>query len=316
MTTLTSPEAKRLQRLIASYERKIRAGFRAKVAQAQASINITELAALIEAGDTQRLLAATSIIPSDVNAVSVAAFIAAADQAGKEIFNATGEVVVFDDLHSNALRIMQNRAFVVASRFTAKQDAAIREVLLDGIRRGINPRQQAVAIRASIGLTATQVKAVNNYRDLLENNDRKVLRRKLRDKRFDRTVNRAIRDDKRIAQAKIDRMVTRYRERYVRYRAGVIAQTEALSAVHRGKEEMFNNAVAQGHITADRLESTWITVQDALRRHSHATMQGQKRPHGQLFVSGAGNFLLHPGDPNAPIEEIANCRCLKVTRID
>ena len=110
-------------------------------------------------------------------------------------------------------------------------------------------------------------------------------------------------------------MVTRYRERYLKYRAETIARTEALSAVHQGKEEMFNHAIAQGHLTSDRLEGTWITKQDALRRHHHGTMQGQKQPHGVRFISGLGNLLLHPGDFDAPVEEIANCRCIKVTRI-
>lgn len=309
-------EQKRLQRLIASYERKIREGFRQKANQAWAAINITELATLIEAGNIEQLLAVAVILPQEVNAVALAGFVAAIDQAGKEIFDATGEVVVFDDVHANALRIMENRAFVVRTQFAAKQEAAIRAVLLDGIRRGVTPRQQAVAIRASIGLTVNQVKAVNNFRDLLENRDRKVLRRKLRDKRFDRTINRAIREDKRIAQDKIDKMVNRYRDRYINYRAGVIAQTEALSAIHRGKEEMFNHAIAAGHITAESLKNTWVTIPDDNRRHSHATMQGQKRAHGEYFVSGAGNLLLHPGDPFAPIGETAHCRCLKVTRID
>lgn len=308
-------EQKRLQRLIASYERKIRNGFLSAVNRAWASVNISELAALIEAGNIEQLLAVSTIIPDEVSAISVAAYLAATDQATREIFEATGTRVVFDDAHENALRIMRNRTFVVLSNFNAKQEAAVREVLLDGIRRGVNPRQQAVAIRASIGLTTNQVKAVNNYRDLLENNSKKVLQRKLRDKRFDRTINRAIREGKTLERVKIDRMVTRYRERYLKYRANTIAQTEALSAVHRGKEEMFNNAILQGHIAAEQLEGTWVTIQDALRRHSHATMHNQKRPHGHMFVSGAGNFLLHPGDPTAPIEEIAHCRCLKVTRI-
>ena len=240
---------------------------------------------------------------------------AAAEQTRKEIFAAIGVDVRFEDAHANAIRIMQNRALQVTSQFTHKQEEAMREVLLDGIRRGRNPRQQAIALRKSIGLTAKQVKAVNNFRDMLEEGNKEVLTRKLRDKRFDRTINRAIREEKRIAQKRINRMVTRYRERYIKYRATVIAQTESLSAVHQGKEEMFNHAIAQGHLTRENLEGTWITIEDVLRRHHHGTMQGQKKPHGQYFISGLGNQLLHPGDPNAPIEEIANCRCLKVTRI-
>lgn len=312
---ITSPEAKRLQRLVASYERKIRDGYLSKVLEAKAAVSLSQLAGMVERGEIEAALAVTSIIPKEVTALSVAAFLAASEQAAKEIFAATGIDVGFDDAHANALRIMESRALQVATVFAAKQEAAVREVLLDGIRRGVNPRQQAIALRSSIGLTASQVKAVNNFRDMLESNDKKVLTRKLRDKRFDRTINRAIRTDKRIAQERIDRMVVRYRERYVKYRANTIAQTEALSAVHQGKEQMFNTAIAQGHIARERVENTWVTVQDSRRRHSHATMQGQKRPHGEAFVSGAGILLLFPGDPTAPLSEIIHCRCLKVTRI-
>jgi hypothetical protein len=310
-----SPQQKRLQRLIASYERKIRAGFRTKVEEARRLVGLDELAALIESGDIEGALAVALIIPQEINALAIAAFLAAAEQTSREIFAAISIDVQFDDAQDNALRIMRNRALQVTSQFTHKQEEAIREVLLDGIRRGINPRQQAMALRNLIGLTAKQVKAVNNFRNMLEEGSKEVLTRKLRDKRFDRTINRAIREDKRIERARIDRMVTRYRERYINHRAGVIAQTEALSAVHQGKEAMFDTAIAEGHLTRERLEGTWVTVQDALRRHHHATMQGQKQPHGQYFISGLGNQLLHPGDPNAPIEEIAHCRCLKVTRI-
>lgn len=310
-----SAEQKRLQRLLASYERKIRMGFRSKIEEARRAVHLDDLAALIDSGDIEGALAVALIIPQEINALAIAAFVSAAAQASKEVFAAIGVEVQFDDAQENALRIMRGRALQVTSQFTHKQEEAIREVLLDGIRRGTNPRQQAIALRNSIGLTAKQIKAVNNFRDMLEKNNKEVLTRKLRDKRFDRTINRAIREDKRITQARIDRMVTRYRERYLKYRASVIAQTEALSAVHQGKEAMFDHAIVQGHITRESLEGTWVTKQDALRRHHHATMQGQKQPHGQYFISGLGNQLLHPGDPNAPIEEIANCRCLKVTRI-
>ena len=309
---IKSPEAKRLQRLIASYEAKLRAGFLAKVKEARAAVNLSQLAGMIERGEIEQALAVTLIIPEEINALSVAAVVAASKQAAKEIFAATGVDVMFDDVHANALRIMESRALQVATVFAQKQQDAIREVLLDGIRRGVNPRQQAIALRSSIGLTASQVKAVNNFRDMLETNDKEVLTRKLRDKRFDRTINRAIRADKVIAQDRIDKMVTRYRDRYVKYRANTIAQTEALSAVHQGKEEMFNHAVAMGHLERDRIENTWITVQDSRRRHHHATMQGQTRAFGERFLSGQGNLLLHPGDPSAPLSEIIHCRCIKV----
>ena len=221
---IKSPQQKRLERLLASYERKIRDGFRDKIDEARRKVRIPELAALIENGDIEAALAVALIIPQEINALALAAFLAAAEQTSKEIFTAISIDVKFDDAQANAEAIMANRAFQVTSRFTQKQEDAVREVLLDGIRRGLNPRQQAIALRNSIGLTANQVKAVNNFRRLLEEGSKEVLTRKLRDKRFDRTINRGIRESKRIEQERIDKMVTRYRERYIKYRAGTYRQ--------------------------------------------------------------------------------------------
>lgn len=55
---------------------------------------------------------------------------------------------------------------------------------------------------------------------------------------------------------------------------------------------------------------TWTTMQDDRVRDSHTSMEGQCQPVGHAFVSGAGNFLMHPHDPAAPINETAGCRCV------
>lgn len=56
----------------------------------------------------------------------------------------------------------------------------------------------------------------------------------------------------------------------------------------------------------------WITQQDDRVRASHIPMQGQCRPYGQAFVSGAGNYIRYPGDGDAPISEIILCRCAEM----
>jgi uncharacterized protein with gpF-like domain len=110
-------------------------------------------------------------------------------------------------------------------------------------------------------------------------------------------------------------MVKRYAERMVKYRAEVIARTEALRSVHQGTEEMYRQAIANGDLTAEALSREWNTAKDERVRESHAPMNGQVQPFGQPFISGAGNSLNYPGDPEAPAEEVIQCRCVVGTRI-
>jgi len=52
----------------------------------------------------------------------------------------------------------------------------------------------------------------------------------------------------------------------------------------------------------------WVTIKDERTRPSHWKASGQKREGGKKFRLG-NTYLMYPGDPTAPIEETANCRC-------
>jgi len=53
----------------------------------------------------------------------------------------------------------------------------------------------------------------------------------------------------------------------------------------------------------------WRSKRDAKVRSSHAILDGQSTDLGTPFITYAGNAIRFPGDPLAPIEETANCRC-------
>jgi SPP1 gp7 family putative phage head morphogenesis protein len=80
-------------------------------------------------------------------------------------------------------------------------------------------------------------------------------------------------------------------------RAELIARTETTS-VANGARMM--EAERQGIV-----EMRWISSRDAFVRESHAALDGSVRPVGEVFGYG----LKFPGDPDAPVGEIANCRC-------
>ncbi len=305
-----------MERLIGRMEPRIFEAFLQAVLIAQRENSLDELAELAAQGrlleildDTARAGAAS--LADVVNAVIVeSGQTVSAGMAG-----AFAQVVSFDQVNFRAVDIMVNNRLRLITEFLQEQRLATREALVDGIRRGLNPRDTARAFRDSIGLTARQQQAVQNFRRLLEQGSSEALNRQLRDRRFDPTVRAAVRGDRVLSTAQIDRMVGRYRERMLKYRSEVIARTEALRAVHEGTEQAFLQAMDDGVIERDTIVRTWHTARDSRVRDPHKTMNNQQREVGEAFVSGAGNRLRFPGDISAPASETVQCRCSVSTRV-
>lgn len=221
----------------------------------------------------------------------------------------------FDQTNVRAVAQMRATRVRLIQNFTDQQSAAFRAAMEDAAARGLSPRGQARAIINSVGLTERQQRAVDSYRRLLETSDRRALERSLRDKRFDRTVNRTIRERLPLTRQQIDRMVNRYQERYLKHRAETVAQTEVLSAIHEGNHEMYSQAIESGIFQPGELEQQWYPASDSHTRDSHSAMRGQIRRFGEAFVSGNGVFLQYPGDASAPANERIRCRCAVGTRV-
>lgn len=309
--------AEDIEKLIGKMEPKLRAGFIAAIVRAKEQNTLDEISDLIQAGRLQQAIDAAATAGARALADAANTVLVQSGQAlASALTEAFGITVSFDQVNWRAVRRMQEAQLRMVRQFTEGQRHATREAIVDGIRRGLNPRDQARAFRDSMGLTEKQERAVHNYRRLLGANSREALNRKLRDKRFDRTVLRAIENDTPLSQDQIDRMVGRYRERYLKYRSEVIARTEALRAVHEGTEEMVQQGIDGGLINPDGAEREWVTARDErVRDPAHTSMNGQTRPMGQPFESGAGNLLRYPGDPEAPASETVQCRCVVATRI-
>lgn len=305
----------RLRRLIDQAEPRLRATFTSIVNQLTDQFTLTQLADFIEQGNIQAALEAAGRAGAQFATAINGVFIVSGESQA-DFFRRRLEVIIdFDQTNFRAIRFMQADRLRLIREFTVEQTAATQEALRDGIRRGLNPRDQARNFRSSIGLTARQTQAVNNFRRLLDENSSEALTRQLRDRRFDSTVRRAIGAGEPLSTDQVDRMTDRYRERFLRYRSEVIARTEALRAVHAGSEEMYEQAFDQGLVDPQNVVRTWNTATDGRVRDHHTTMNGQERRPGEPFVSGNGNALRHPGDIEAPAEETIQCRCVIGTRI-
>lgn len=193
----------------------------------------------------------------------------------------------------------------------------IRQVLQRGLTAGDDPFAIARQIRGSIGLTRRQEAAVSNYERMLRALDPEALDRRLRDKRSDSTVARAIRNDKAMTEAQIRSLVDRYRDRYVKYRANVIARTESIRAVQGAQWELFQDMINRGQIDARQVRRTWIHTGDGHVRNSHLQIP-DLNPRGvgqaETFTSPLGP-ILYPGDPSATAANTIQCRCAVFARI-
>lgn len=193
----------------------------------------------------------------------------------------------------------------------------IRQVLQSGLTAGDDPFAIARRIRGSIGLTQRQEAAVNNYERMLRALDPEVLDRKLRDRRSDASVARAINNDKALTDAQVRSLVDRYRDRYVKYRANVIARTESIRAVQGAQWELFQDMINKGQIDARQVRRTWIHTGDAHVRNAHLQIPSMN-PRGvgqnETFSSPLGP-ILYPGDPSALAANTIQCRCAVFARI-
>lgn len=191
---------------------------------------------------------------------------------------------------------------------TDAQRKNIRQIIATATNTADPPAVIARKIRDIVGLTAGQARIVQNYRMQLETNDPRSLTYSLRDKRFDRTVKKALEEKKPLGAEQVDKLVDAYQRRFIAHRAMTIARTESLRAANNGHVQ------AVQYWLDDHPEytvaKTWIATEDDRTRPDHRalhrqTVIGMKTP----FTCESGEQILWPHDPKAAAKEVINCRC-------
>lgn len=233
----------------------------------------------------------------------------------------------FNVFHQPTVDFISQYRLNLINGITAETTEAIRTSLFNQAISGANPIDVARTFRGTIGLTTNQEQAVRNYRTALENLDRTALNRKLRDKRFDSTITRAIDNNTPLTSEQIDRYVNRYRERFIKYRSEMIARTESMRAVSVGQDESIRQMLQQG-VLDDDLRQFWVYTKDNRTRDPHRLVPamnngiksdklgstGEGIPLTQLFQTPLGP-LRYPRDPNGTASNTINCRCRRVFRM-
>ena len=194
------------------------------------------------------------------------------------------------------------------------QRQAIKEILIRGAQRGDGPEDLARAIRSQIGLTPLQAQAVDNYRQELKAGSAAALERQLRDKRFDRTVQRAISEKAPLTDRQIDKMVDAYHRKALALRAMTIARTEAVGAANNGHIAAVSAILDK--FPGYTIAKTWMATDDDRTRHDHRELHGKtviglETP----FICDNGDEVRWPHDPQGKARQVVNCRCTLACRL-
>ncbi len=320
MAEYVEDPASRLNDLLDREEARIAAVFRAAIEELKGEIDLDELADLIEAGRLSEAMEQLDFAAQRLASAVNSAYVNAANDAAEFLSRAGVARIAFNQVNLNAVAAMQRNRLDLVREFTDEQRRATSAALIAGVEAGRNPIAAARNFRDAVGLTERQWGHVASYRAALErvgsgeSGQMKAVDRALRDKRGDRQIIAAVKRGQRLPPDKIDWLVERYTARYIKHRAEVIGRTEALRSVHQGNEELYRQAIADGTLKAEDIERAWRTRIDNRERDTHRALNGQTRKWGEAWQTPNG-ALRYPGDPDAPAEEVIQCRCALQSRI-
>jgi hypothetical protein len=329
------------------FEPEFRREFLRAIDRLKQDFPFEQIVSLIESGQIEAAVEAVGLNPDafdNLTAVTASAVAASAQETGRIVPPRDGPdgakirfafrtgnpraVEAVDNLNTEMMRGLRGGPAI-----TREGANAVREYIREGLRNGENPRKVARRLRGAfnaatqtyeggiLGLTDAQAQHVRNAEAQLRSGDKRQLRkylgRKLRDRRFDRTILKAINDGTPLSEDTINKAVNGYSRKYIGFRAETVARDQMLSALQEGQEQALNQAIQDGHIREDQVVREWRTAADDRVRNAHRAiprMNPGGRRKGEKFQTPLGP-LRYPRDPQGTRGNTIQCRCTLVPRI-
>lgn len=327
--------------LLERYGRAVADAFFRALDTLRSGVELQRVTAAIQNGDIEEALEALHIDPEAFNELAdrirdahAEAGKITAEGMSKRRPDGTALVVRFDARNPEAEAWLSRHSSDLITRLTTEQRQIVRTSLSDSMRRGVNPRQAALEIvgrvnRATgrreggvLGLSAPQERYVASAREELASTDPAALRHYLtrtrRDRRFDRSITKAIREGQPVDPEIAAKALTAYGRRLVKLRGETIGRVEAMTAIQRAKYETYRQAIASGKVAENVVTKVWRSAGDFRVRHTHRALNAESVRFAEAFRSPSGAMLRFPMDTalGAGVDEIANCRCDCDYRID
>lgn len=335
---MTRSNRSRILDLIEQFDPQIRKAFEDAIDDINRAVDLARLVAALERGDIESAIRALNLDTMAYYELEKAIADAYA-AGGSATVNSipvgalsANLVVRFNVRNARAENWLRDHSSRLVTEIVNDQRLAVRSALLAAMQAGQNPRTAALDIVGRVnprtrrreggllGLTTAQERFVAAYAAELASTEpgllRNALKRARRDKRFDRTILKAIRDGEAIPALTAARMVQRYRDGLLKLRGETIGRTEALASLHAAQYEALLQAVEVGALQESQIQRIWQSAGDARVRDTHQDMDGQTVGLRDQFTAPDGSRLQYPGDPSAPPELVINCRCWAETKVD
>ncbi len=230
------------------------------------------------------------------------------------------------------------------TQVTEDARAATRAALSEGFARGQGPRQIALDVVGRVGpngkrsggvlgLNQQQAQLVGRMRYSFENgflSDTGIplfwIKRdgslgskfSKRDRRFDGSILKLLKEGKTPTKAQIDKWTGRYSDRLLKLRGDTIARTETASAVEQGRFDGFRQGMdAKGYPYQYAIKE-WRHGGGGMKPRVQHVAEDEVIVRGLFtpFVMPDGTQLLYPHDPAAPPGHVINCTCSLLIRMD
>ncbi|MCA2013516.1 phage head morphogenesis protein [Cereibacter sphaeroides] len=326
-------ELQRIQALLQDLEPKVRDAFLVAILNARRAVDLSALEDALRTGNVRRAAELLTMNQSLLFPLD-AALVGGLNAGGMMVAEAAGRAGVilgFDGRHPRAEQWARSHVGGLIREIIEDQREMARGTVEAMLAEGRAPRSAALDMTGRmnrltgrreggyIGLTDAQAGYARNARAELENLSRAYFDRALRDRRFDRLVDRAIREGRPLSVADIDRITGRYRDRLLAHRGETIAQTESINALRAGRREGYQQAIDSGRISDSRVTRRWSATMDGRTRRDHQEMN-DKTVQGMnaTWTLPDGSQMRFPGDTSlgASAKQVVRCRCYEEFNVD
>lgn len=320
--------------LLDKYGPIVAAAFREAVDAIKSNIVVKTVIARLEQGDIAGAIAAIQFEPEVFASLEIAL---------QEAFNAGGVNMVqglpsllasdgtrvlfqFGVRNLEAERLIREQSSTLVTNITLDQREALRMGFEAGLSKGQNPTRTALDVVGRvnkitgrreggyIGLTSRQVEFIDRAKANLLSGDPEAMGKyfdlKTRDKRFDRTVAKAIREGKPVDGDMVRKIIMRLSDKNLLLRGETIGLEETRSALFAVRDNAIRQQIDAGKITAREVTKKWLHSGSEHPRLQHQLMATQKAvPLDMPFVAPDGTLIMYPHAPGIPARHKIGCKC-------
>lgn len=320
--------------LIKKMEPALARAFMESIRDITDSVKISLLIDAIAKQDIDLVLRLLSISPADFSALSLAQI---------DAFNQAGAIYIskvkipdtrlrfrWDARNHLAASAAERLSSNMITREVETSKQAVRQLLGRSFEEGRGPRDIALDIVGRkvagkrkggvVGLNAPQEEWRDSYRRKLNELSADYKSNSLRNRRYDKTIDKAIREGNPLSKDFIERATSDYSDRLLKYRGDTIARTEMSFAVESANAASFGQAAEQSGVPSQFQRRRWRHGGGGLNpRHGHEALNDQVRYGNEPFesvVNGSTAYMMHAHDPDAGAAHNVSCTCTTLYEVD